>query len=87
MEPQEALALLAQLALEGAPGGAIYRVYEAEEVLSRALSRLKALEGAHESLEARHRTLEARLRELEAAKSRALLALLEAADLLRGRKA
>lgn len=87
MEPKEALALLAQVALEGAAGGEVYRVYEATEALSRALSRLASLERAHESLEARHRALEARLRELEAAQSRALLALMEAADLLRGRKA
>lgn len=59
---------------------------EPKEALARALSRLASLETAHESLEARHRALEARLRELEAAKSRALLALMEAEDYLRRKR-
>ncbi|GAA6731959.1 MULTISPECIES: hypothetical protein [Thermus] len=87
MEPKDALTILTQAALEGAAGGEILRVYQAQETLAEALRLLEERRRALEALEARHRALEARFRQLDEARGRALLALLEAADLLRGRKA
>ncbi|WP_167764540.1 hypothetical protein [Thermus tengchongensis] len=83
MEPKEALTVLAQAALEGAAGGEILRVYQAQEVLAEALRLLEERGRALESLEARHRALEARFRQLDEARSRALLLVLEAQSLLR----
>lgn len=83
MEPKDALTILTQAALEGAAGGEILRVYQAQETLAEALRLLEERRRALEALEARHRALEARFRQLDEARGRALLLLLEAHSLLR----
>ncbi|RTI07871.1 hypothetical protein CSW30_07910 [Thermus scotoductus] len=83
MEPKDALTILTQAALEGAAGGEILRVYQAQETLAEALRLLEERGRALEALEARHRALEARFRQLDEARGRALLLLLEAHSLLR----